>query len=1140
MDRRIIWSALGLAALLAAVPAHAQTPAAGADLTKTLTQAFDKDPAQGFVEATRLFKERQAAQDLDGMIAVIRVARPAGTRCRYWAPAEDMLDIAIPMAQAAGRWGDLGDLYYERAVLDDIYWDLGATWRCQRVQHYARLGQEAYAKAGRSEPGPADLTRGAAAALAREVAHQRDYFAPQFLGPQWTPAVIDLDTTLGEGRDSEALAKMRSLLTAGLAEPKLEYRWGLAAVLSQALGIRGAEMLLPDLRALQASGGFAGWTLNYTMAGCRMGWSGRPDAFSATFYWCLDHYPAGQRPPGYMLSFAEKMACFRRIGEADDLSAAWVSWVQRTHDGTDWSACSLIRSGMRRDLRQALLGVALSFVLEQKKGMRENANGWWGVLKLAPAGEEQVWAYDIAQQVLDTALKHPDVASRAFGVEDAGRLFLKAGRDGLAAQAKALSVQIAQGDPGALFECALSRAQVSAAAGKWSEVSSALTDVLLGQPASEAVYQGEALLARAEREQGHPDQADRWVGQAADLVKGLKLTSAERADRLLDLVPYTSARGTRVAVLQQAQQYAAEDGLSLLVDRVADQLAQAALDEGDLPAARTKLLEICNRREGQRDRLAFDPSLRQQWFADSLGPYRQLLRVAALQNDPALALSCAERMRSRALADQLAWQKVDLTVGLPAELRARLEHLRTTRTETYALLQRVTASGSGGGGLRGEYLPIRGLVPDDKPVMAGDAPRLKELLGKLATEEAALESVVREAVPAYAAAASTAIPAADDLARSVHEQSGLAVLEYTFSDQGLVVVGIGPATGKVVRIPQTASQMWECIGRLRQAIWEQKPEALTQAAELYNVLVTPVEEVLKDAKSIWVVADGSLQLLPFGTLRDPKGKYLAERLAVASAPSLSLALSSRDARSTPDRVALVVAAPDTGAQECLSDLRGEYLPIRGMYMPVRGEYLPIRGEGGVSDALTAMAKIPLPGAKAEGEVISQWMKGTLLLTGKDAGKERVLKEATDAGILHLATHGYADPDFPDFSGVLLAGADGNPYSVLTAQEVCGMQLRAKLVVLSACQTALGKDVAGEGLLGLTRAFLYAGAQDVMCSLWPVSDESTKVLMEYFYQGLAAGKSPEESLQQAQAALLHNKATAPPFYWAGFVLMHGPR
>ena len=187
-----------------------------------------------------------------------------------------------------------------------------------------------------------------------------------------------------------------------------------------------------------------------------------------------------------------------------------------------------------------------------------------------------------------------------------------------------------------------------------------------------------------------------------------------------------------------------------------------------------------------------------------------------------------------------------------------------------------------------------------------------------------------------------------------------------------------------------------------------------------------------------------------------------------------------------------------------------------------------------------MAKIPLPGAKAEGEVISQWMKGTLLLTGRDAGKERVLKEANDAGILHLATHGYADPDFPDFSGVLLAGTGDNPYSVLTAQEVYGMQLRAKLVVLSACQTALGKDVAGEGLLGFARAFLYAGAQDVICSLWPVSDESTKVLMEYFYQGLAQGKTPEESLQQAQAALLHNKATAPPFYWAGFVLMHGPR
>ena len=90
---------------------------------------------------------------------------------------------------------------------------------------------------------------------------------------------------------------------------------------------------------------------------------------------------------------------------------------------------------------------------------------------------------------------------------------------------------------------------------------------------------------------------------------------------------------------------------------------------------------------------------------------------------------------------------------------------------------------------------------------------------------------------------------------------------------------------------------------------------------------------------------------------------------------------------------------------------------------------------------------------------------------------------------------------PELSGLLLAGTGEKPYEVLTAQEVYGWPLRARLVALSACQTGLGKEVEGEGLLGLTRAFIYARAQDVLCSLWPVSDESTKELMVGFYGNL---------------------------------------
>jgi len=201
--------------------------------------------------------------------------------------------------------------------------------------------------------------------------------------------------------------------------------------------------------------------------------------------------------------------------------------------------------------------------------------------------------------------------------------------------------------------------------------------------------------------------------------------------------------------------------------------------------------------------------------------------------------------------------------------------------------------------------------------------------------------------------------------------------------------------------------------------------------------------------------------------------------------------------------------------------------------------MPVRGEGGVSDVLTAMARVPLPGAKAEGEFLAQHLLGAHLLTGREATKSRLLRDGPSCDLLHVATHGYADPDAPEFSGLLLAGEGDRSYDVLTAQEVYLWSLKARLVTLSACQTALGRDVEGEGLLGLTRAFIYAGARDVLCTLWPVPDESTKVLMAWFYDGLARGLPVEGALQTAQKTLMQAPATSHPFLWAGFVAVRGP-
>jgi len=252
-------------------------------------------------------------------------------------------------------------------------------------------------------------------------------------------------------------------------------------------------------------------------------------------------------------------------------------------------------------------------------------------------------------------------------------------------------------------------------------------------------------------------------------------------------------------------------------------------------------------------------------------------------------------------------------------------------------------------------------------------------------------------------------------------------------------------------------------------------------------------------------------------------------------------LSERGERAEPTTSAVVVAAPDTGASAPVGGEgdRGPYMPIRGMYAPVRGGGMPIRGQGGICTALSAMALVPLPAAKEEGQFVAGRFGGARLLTGRTATKAQVLQDGARCDTLHIATHGYADPWAPEFSGLLLAGTGDAPYDVLTAQEVYLWPLQARLVTLSACQTALGKDMEGEGLLGLTRAFIYSGAQDVVCTLWPVADESTKVLMAWFYDGLLSGKDVDEALQSAQAVLAGSAATSDPFYWAGFTVVRGP-
>src|SRR5439155_8812551 len=186
--------------------------------------------------------------------------------------------------------------------------------------------------------------------------------------------------------------------------------------------------------------------------------------------------------------------------------------------------------------------------------------------------------------------------------------------------------------------------------------------------------------------------------------------------------------------------------------------------------------------------------------------------------------------------------------------------------------------------------------------------------------------------------------------------------------------------------------------------------------------------------------------------------------------------------------------------------------------------------------------VPLPGTAAELAALASVAgpRHVITLTGSEASRERLLgtPELHEAEVIHLATHGDVNEAEPDLSGLWLAPDSGAVApSRITVGDIGRMRLVAAQVTLSACETGLGRLEAGEGLIGLSRAFLAAGAGSVLVSLWKVNDRSTARLMTSFYRGtLQKGLSRARALALAKRDLLASPGTPSPFYWAPFVIV----
>ncbi len=346
-----------------------------------------------------------------------------------------------------------------------------------------------------------------------------------------------------------------------------------------------------------------------------------------------------------------------------------------------------------------------------------------------------------------------------------------------------------------------------------------------------------------------------------------------------------------------------------------------------------------------------------------------------------------------------------------------------------------------------------------------------------------------------------------------------------------------------------AASMDEAIGSLRAALRDPRgPGVRVPSRTVDEAIMRPVRELAGDATHLLVSPDGALNLVPFGALIDERGRYLVERYSftyLTTGRDLLRMQVSRASRSTP----LIVANPAFGQAAT-----AQQAPAAG-----GSQNAGRRRSVTVAGTRSEMYFAPLGGTALEAHTIRMLYPDARSLSGVHA-TESAIKGVAAPRILHIATHGFflqatpagdgrrAGPassaeissDNPLLrSGLALARAnlhgEGDDDGILTALEATGLNLwGTKLVVLSACDTGLGEVRNGEGVYGLRRAFVLAGAESLVMSLWPVSDYSTRRVMTAFYTNLRRGVPRGAALRQVQLQMLKADPHLHPFYWANFI------
>jgi CHAT domain-containing protein/predicted negative regulator of RcsB-dependent stress response len=491
---------------------------------------------------------------------------------------------------------------------------------------------------------------------------------------------------------------------------------------------------------------------------------------------------------------------------------------------------------------------------------------------------------------------------------------------------------------------------------------------------------------------------------------------------------------------------------------------------------------------------------RQRYFEKGLRAHHGMLGLLAKEGDTDGALTFAERTKGRVLLDVLQEGRVSIQKAMNEEEREQEQRLNSRL-----------------GAFNRQMAHIR---QSDKP----DPRRLRDLetqLDRARLDYEGFETILYAHHPELKIQRGQAPIVKPEELASLLPDANSALLEYVVTDEQSYLFAITKARNRaglethLYALPVRRAELTKQVERFRDELAERDLGFRASALRLGGLLLKPAQSQLRGKTNLIIVPDDRLWDLPFQALLTLPNRFLIEDSAISYAPSLTVLREMR--KRTPQREAnkealLAIGNPVVG-QETLKRV-----------------------------ALRNESVAPLSEAEQEVKAIENLYGSSRsrVFIGPEASEARVKAEAGNARILHFATHGILNDAAPMYSYLVFAQGNQNEDGLLEARELIQLDLRADLVVLSACETARGRYGAGEGMIGLSWALFVAGVPATVVSQWKVEAASTRNLMVAFHRQLSAPGGPEvskaEALRQAELQMLRRAGTNHPFYWAGFVLV----